>query len=64
MAPRHPCYRHRSAWIAGCADCTAWHKATLADQRATAEERTTPATGDSVASGTAAEKRVAATAAA
>jgi hypothetical protein len=25
MAPTAPCTRHTRAWIAGCADCTAWH---------------------------------------
>jgi alkylhydroperoxidase family enzyme len=28
MVAMTPCYRHRrSVWIAGCADCTAWHLA-------------------------------------
>jgi predicted anti-sigma-YlaC factor YlaD len=39
MAPRHPCYRHaRTAWIAGCPDCRAWHASTIAEQRALTEE--------------------------
>jgi len=34
MKNRIPCYRHpRDVWIAGCADCTAWHLAVVIARR-------------------------------
>jgi hypothetical protein len=51
MAPRHPCYRHaRTAWIAACPDCRAWHASTIAEQRATTEETAEEPAGDTAPS--------------
>jgi hypothetical protein len=36
MAPTAPCTRHTRAWIAGCADCTAWHLPRQIARRASA----------------------------
>jgi hypothetical protein len=38
MSYRTPCSRHsRSAWIASCDDCTAWHLAALRSRRDAAD---------------------------
>ncbi|MGY1638690.1 hypothetical protein ACI78V_18750 [Geodermatophilus sp. SYSU D00742] len=36
MAPTSPCTRHTRAWIANCADCTAWHLPRQIARRASA----------------------------